>query len=196
MTFQAGHIPTTRGQNTTTRPFTKIEDIQAIKLAIQDSLRDLAMFTFAVNTGLRGSDIVALRRWQLEATEDGCLNVVIKERKTQKNRTIKLNKPTTDVLLAWLNSSSGEFVFEGQRGQMTVAYYGRLCKAWAEKAGLCADHIATHSLRKTFVRVNHDHFGTSLTTLQWMLNHSSSSQTLVYMGLTPDDAAKAYGNAV
>ena len=196
MTFQCGHVPTSRGKNTTTRPFTNVEDIQAIKSAIQDNPRDLALFTFAINTGLRGSDIVALCRWQLETEEDGCLTVVLKERKTRKNRTIKLNKPTSDVVSAWLNISSGEYVFEGQRGMMTVAYYGRLCKTWAEKAGLSSAHVASHSLRKTFVRVNHDHFGVNITTLQWMLNHNSSNQTLTYMGLTPEDAAKAYSNAI
>ena len=49
---------------------------------------------------------------------------------------------------------------------------------------------------KTFVRLQHDVFGTSLTTLMHVLNHLSERQTLSYMGLLAEDVAEAYAHAI
>jgi hypothetical protein len=69
-------------------------------------------------------------------------------------------------------------------------------ESWFEKAGIVATNVASHSMRKTFVRLNHTIFGVSLGTLMVALNHSTERQTLAYCGLTAEDVEKAYANVI
>jgi hypothetical protein len=66
---------------------------------------------------------------------------------------------------------------------------------WAIEVGI-EDRIASHTLRKTWVRLQRDVFGTELQTLCYALGHSSERQTLAYCGITPDDVATAYRNVI
>jgi hypothetical protein len=56
--------------------------------------------------------------------------------------------------------------------------------------------FAPHTARNSFVRIQHDEFKTSITTPMVILNHSTPTQTLTYMGRMADDVTKAYGNAI
>lgn len=70
-----------------------------------------------------------------------------------------------------------------------------MIKTWCKDAGL-EGQFASHPARKSFVRIQHDEFKTSLTTLMVILNHSPPAQTLTYMGRMADDVTAAYGNAI
>jgi integrase len=193
--FQLGHIPAHAGKVTTTTPLKDIEHVAAIKALLQDRPRDLALFVMGCNTAFRAGDLLALERSDLRLLPDGRYEVTVIEGKTRKLRQVTLNKPTSEVLHGHLSTSTGTYVFEGQRGRLSVSYLTRLLKEWAEAAGV-EGRIASHTLRKTFVRLQHDIFGTSLTTLMHVLNHSSERQTLAYMGLLAEDVNEAYSNAI
>jgi len=87
-------------------------------------------------------------------------------------------------------------MFVGQRGKMTHGYLGKLVRQWFEDAGIAAKNVASHSMRKTFVRLQHEVFGVSLGTLMTALNHSTEKQTLAYVGLVAEDVEKAYANEI
>ena len=57
-------------------------------------------------------------------------------------------------------------------------------------------HIATHTMRKSFVRLNYEHFGMPLAVLMRALNHSSEKQTLDYVGMLPKDIERLYENSI
>ena len=78
---------------------------------------------------------------------------------------------------------------------MSVSYLRRLLKEWCDEAGV-EGHIATHTMRKSFVRLNYEHFGTPLAVLMRALNHSSEKQTLDYVGLLPKDIERLYDNSI
>jgi integrase len=138
-----------------------------------------------------------LKRDQLELREDGRYEIVTVEQKTQKLRRILLNQPTSAVLHRHIRSSSGVYVFEGRtgKGKLTVSYLRRLLKEWCAEAGVDG-HIATHTMRKSFVRLNYEHFGTPLAVLMRALNHSSEKQTLDYVGMLPKDIERLYDNSI
>jgi integrase len=79
---------------------------------------------------------------------------------------------------------------------MTHGYLGKLVRSWFEEAEIDAKNVASHSMRKTFVRLNHAVFGVSLGTLMTALNHSTERQTLAYCGLVSEDVEKAYANEI
>jgi len=153
----------------------------------------LALFTVGINTALRASDILSLKKSDLRGNE-----LYIRERKTRKLRRIVINEPTLKTIHAYLatRGDSMEWLFVGQRGKMTHGYFGKMVRGWFDAAGIDARNVACHSLRKTFVRLNHTEFNVKLTTLMYALNHGSERQTLQYCGLLADDVNKVYQNAL
>jgi integrase len=145
------------------------------------------------NSALRASDILKLKRTDLRGNE-----LFVREKKTGKLRRIRLNEPTVAAINAYLASRTNdyEWMFVGQRGKMTHGYLGKLVRKWFMDAGIDATNVASHSMRKTFVRLNHVEFGVSLGTLMVALNHSTERQTLAYCGLTAEDVEKAYANEI
>lgn len=195
MAYTVGHVPRHKGQITTTQPIKDLDVIAQIKHTLRNSPRDLALFTLGINSAFRASDILDLQRDDLSDLPDGSMEVFIRERKTGKLRRVVINKPTAQILRRHLECSNGTYLFEGQRGQMSVGYFGRLVKKWCAAVGL-EGQFATHTLRKSFARLNYEQFGVHLATLMFALNHDSERTTLRYLGLVDEDVAAVYQNAI
>lgn len=196
MPFQLGHTPAHKGKRTVTTPIKEYSKVQDVKACLKRDPRALALFTLGCNSAFRAGDMLSLRRDQLTLLEDGRYEIVTVEQKTQKLRRIVLNGPTSRVLREHIESSSGTYVFESSRGgRMSVSYLRRLLKQWCAEAGV-EGHIATHTMRKSFVRLNYEHFGTPLAVLMRALNHSSEKQTLDYVGLQAKDIERLYENSI
>lgn len=195
MPYQRGHVPAHKGKRTVTAPIKEFSKVQDVKALLKRRKRDLALFTLGCNSAFRAGDILALKRDQVTSQPDGRFEIVTIEQKTQKVRRVLLNLPTSQVLREHLESSTGEHVFVGQRGPMSVSYLGRLIKGWCREVGI-EGHVATHTMRKTFVRLNYEHFGTPLAVLMRALNHASERQTLDYVGMLPRDIERLYDNAI
>jgi integrase len=195
MPYSPGHLPAHKGTRTATAPIRDYSKVQEVKGLLRGSRRNLALFTLGCNTAFRASDLLSLRRTDLTLLADGRYEVLKVEQKTGKVRRITLNTPTSQVLREHLETSSGDLVFQGQRGRMSVSYLGRLMKSWCREAGIDG-RVATHTMRKTFVRLQYEHFGTPLAVLMRALNHSSEQQTLTYVGMLPKDIERLYDNAI
>lgn len=192
--FEQGHTPKHKGKTTTTDAIRDPEKVAAIKELLKDDVRDSALWAVALNTALRAGDLVNLM-WTDTHDDGNVITLTLLEGKTKKRRVIPLNAPTSSLLRAWRAECNDCYIYSGQRGQMTTAYWSRLIKGWCEAVGL-EGRFASHTARKTFVRLQHDVHGTSLTTLMHMLNHATPSQTLTYMGKMTDDVAEAYNNEI
>ena len=182
-----------RGRVLTTEPLKSMDDVAKVRAVLKDDPRGFALFCIGVNSALRASDILNLKRKDLKGNE-----VFVREMKTGKLRRIPLNELTVNAINAYLatRADTYEWLFVGQRGQMTHGYLGKLVREWFSAAGIDATNVACHSLRKTFVRLNHEVFGVTLGTLMVALNHSTERQTLAYCGLTAEDVEKAYSNQI
>ena len=197
MAFQLGHTPAHKGKRTVTTPIKEYSKVQEVKAKLRHDKRALALFTLGCNTALRAGDMLRLKRDQLTLQEDGRYEIVTVEQKTQKLRRIVLNAPTSKILRNYIESSTGEFVFVSKKtgGKMSVSYLRRLLKEWCAEAGVDG-HIATHTMRKSFVRLNYEHFGAPLAVLMRALGHSSEKQTLDYVGMLPKDIERLYENSI
>lgn len=182
-----------KGRLLTTEPLKSLDDVEKVRAVLVDDLRGMALFRIGTNSALRASDILKLKRKDLKGNE-----LHIREKKTGKLRRIILNEPTLTAINAYLESRTDtwEWMFVGQRGKMTHGYLGKLVRSWIESAGIALTNVASHTMRKTFVRVQHEVFGVSLGTLMTALNHSTEKQTLAYCGLVAEDVAKAYANEI
>lgn len=192
--FEVGHTPSHKGKTTTTDAIRDPGQVAVIKKLLKDNVRDLALWTLALNTALRAGDLVGLT-WDDTQDDGTTITITLLEGKTKKRRVIPLNPATSAILRAWRIQCDQPYIYSGQRGAMTTATWSRMIKSWCKEAGIDG-RFASHTARKTFVRLQHDVHGTSLTTLMHMLNHATPQQTLVYMGRMTDDVEEAYNNAI
>ena len=90
------------------------------------------------------------------------------------------------------NMKQGEYLFESQIGDnrpITPTQAYRILNKTATKIGIEA--VGTHTMRKTFGYWHYQQYH-DVAMLQAILNHSSPSITLRYIGISQDEIDKSY----
>ncbi|CRV31572.1 site-specific integrase [Staphylococcus saprophyticus] len=163
-------------------PIRSIEQIQEMKKALNyyGSKRDEFLLVLGVNTGIRISDILKLKKKDIKDYK-----LRFRESKTRKLNTLPLFHIQKDIdnYIEFLEDD--DYLFKSKRSnkpiQRVQAY--RILNKSAEAIGL--KNIGTHSLRKTFgyhyYQRTHD-----ISLLMELFNHSSQSVTLRYIGIHQD----------
>lgn len=190
--FAEGHTPAHKGRTTTTDPITDIAVVAKIKRLLEENVRDLALWTVAVQSAYRVGDLCRLR-W-IDTTDDGTtITLRVLEGKSKRPRIVPLPPQASHALRMWRYECDSEFIFSGKRGQLTTATFGRMVKEWCRRAGVQGQYAA-HTTRKTWVRLQVDHFGTSLPVVSTAIGHHDVTQTLRYCGKLQDGVRQAYAN--
>lgn len=193
-------------------PIKNIDDIYAISdwFISRGRYRDNMLFIVGINFGLRVSDLLTLRfshliddQFRFKTTFPILEKKTKNTRKVQRNRYITINDAVVDAVVLYLENtpdvSLSDYMFKSQRcGNQNKPIHRnsaeRILKEVGEALGL-QEHIATHTLRKTFAYhqmlvSNND--PRKLLLLQKMFGHSTSAQTLDYIGITGEEIEKAY----
>jgi len=184
-----------KGSSIRVEPIKDLKDIKAIKKLLADKPRDLCLFTLGINTNLRASDILNIKVGQVKDLKAGD-ELTLNETKTGKPRRITLNKAVVASIQALLRNKAYEpndYLFQGQRGVLTIPSAIRLVKQWCKDLNLKGNY-GSHTLRKTFgyhQRVSH---GVGLPELMTVFNHSTQRQTLSYLCVQPDEVRNIYLN--
>lgn len=193
MSYNLGHKPAHKGKSTVADPIRSTADIERIKRNLENSSRDLLLFTLGINTAFRISDLLSINVGQIKYAEVGDL-LTVKEQKTGKIRRVILNKAVVNAARAHLQGRQAldsEPLFSGQRGRLTSSYVTRLVKTWTSSIGLVGN-FSCHTLRKTFGTIHRTAHDTPLEVLVSLYGHSSAKQTLTYLGITPEEIRSAY----
>src|SRR5437588_7640536 len=123
------------------------------KLQIDQRMRDLAMFNLAIDSKLRGCDVVALKVEDVAPSGYAVDRATVRQKKTGQPVTFELTEQTRQAVDDYLRVSGkkpGEFMFTGRRGpgrSMTTRQYARLVSGIAN-IGLDPRLFGTHSLRR------------------------------------------------
>ncbi len=153
--------------------------------------RNYLLFMMGIYTGLRVSDILSLKVKDVKDKDF----LTIREKKTRKNKIIKLNPILKRALKKHLATRDDkEFLIKSRQGynkpiNRTRAY--QILKDIGDSFGI--ENLGTHSMRKTF-GYHYYKKTKDVVTLQKIFNHSSPSVTLHYIGIIQDDLNKAYSN--
>ena len=189
-----------RGSIIRVNPIRKKEHIDAIKDLLKNQHRNLALFTFGINTALRASDILQIKVGQVEGLEVG-ESFVIREKKTKKVRRVVLNEATHRAINEYLKvraeTSPNAPLFLSRIGKekaITVSYLNNLVKRWGKVVGV-KENLGSHSLRKSF-GYHQRLAGTSLPILLVAFNHSNQRQTLSYLGIEEEELTEAFLNVI
>ena len=173
----------------------KIEDMK--KYLKKKNPRDYALFCLGINSGLRVSDLLALRFEDIANVQDGKRvtkkRIEIREKKTGKIKDFPLSPKTYQLLNDYVSCMRPhDWLFPSRLGNRPIdrIQAWRIISAAAQAVGI-PGRIGTHTLRKTFgywaFKRGHD-----ITVVQKLLNHSSPGITLAYIGITKEDLDHVY----
>jgi integrase len=155
-------------------------------------LLDLALFNLAIDSKLRGCDLVAIRVDDVAPHGYASERASVRQRKTGRQVRFELTEQTRLAIDEYLTTSSkepGEYLFSGCRaGQgMTTRQYARLLADWLIGIGLAPHVYGTHSLRRTKATLIYRRTG-NLRAVQLLLGHTKIESTVRYLGIDIDDA--------
>ena len=192
---QAHHQPWNKGQLIGQKPPLKLKDIWTIRIHLQnaDAVRDLALFNLAIDSKLRGCDLVSLRVRDIAHGHQVLTRALVIQRKTQRPVQFELTETTRTAVAKWLELShlKGEsFLFASRVStseHLSTRQYARIVHGWAEKAGLDPSVYGTHSMRRTKATLIYKRTK-NLRAVQLLLGHSKLESTVRYLGIEVDDA--------
>jgi len=188
-------VPWNKGTLTGAKPPLQPKHVWAIrtKLQIQGRVRNLAMFNLAIDSKLRGCDVVAIRVEEVAASGYTVDRATVRQKKTGRPVRFELSEQTRQAIDDYLKASNkrpGEFLFTGRRGletNLTTRQYARLVSEWVGSAGLDPRLFGTHSLRRTKATLIYRRTG-NLRAVQLLLGHTKIESTVRYLGIEVDDA--------
>lgn len=188
-------IPWNRGRIMGQKLPLQLRDIFGIRirLQLQHRIRDLALFNLAIDSKLRGCDLVALRVCDL-AREGGLgARAQIIQRKTGRAVQFELTEQTRRAIMHWINRrglTREDYLFPSRQRPLThlsTRQYARIVKRWVASAELPPSDYGTHSMRRTkptlIYRRTHN-----LRAIQLLLGHTKLESTVRYLGIEVEDA--------
>ena len=186
--------PWNKGKLIGAKPPLRQKHVWAIRTMLQAerSKRDLAMFNLAIDSKLRGCDVVAVTVDDVAPNGYAIARATVRQGKTGRPVRFELTEHTRQAIETYLKSSRkkpGEFLFASRRSgrSMTPRQYGRLVLDWLIGIGLDPHLYGTHSLRRTKATLIYRRTG-NLRAVQLLLGHTKIESTVRYLGIDVDDA--------
>ena len=162
------------------------------RLLLEGRIRDLALFNLAIDSKLRGCDVVAVRVEDVAPNGYTMDRATVRQKKTGRPVKFELTDQTRQAIDDYLKDAAkkpGEFLFAGRRGSdhcMTTRQYARLLSEWIASIGLDPKLFGTHSLRRTKATLIYRRTG-KLRAVQLLLGHTKIESTVRYLGIEVDD---------
>ena len=164
-----------------------------LRLLLEGRIRDLALFNLAIDSKLRGCDVVAVRVEDVAPNGYTMERATVRQKKTGRPVKFELTDQTRQAIDDYLKAAGkkpGEFLFTGRGGFgqcMTTRQYARLLSGWIASVGLDHKLFGTHSLRRTKATLIYRRTG-NLRAVQLLLGHTKIESTVRYLGIEVDDA--------
>lgn len=155
--------------------------------------RDLAQFNLAIDSKLRGCDVVTLKVEDIAPHGYAIERATVRQRKTGRPVKFEITEHTrqsVDDYLRTQDKKPGDFLFTGRRGpdkSLTTRQYARLVSQWVASIGLDSSLFGTHSLRRTKATLIYRRTG-NLRAVQLLLGHTKIESAVRYLGVDVDDA--------
>ena len=194
-----------KNSNTGQRKVFSEEEIKLIKqyLYCRDSsksIRDLALFSFALDTMLRSVDLLRLKVSDVVDTDGKLKEVIeIKQKKTKKITLVEISKLTMKSLARWIEEDEKgleDFLWTGfthnkkRSLPITRMAYGNIIKGWVNDIlGIDSSDFNTHSLRRTKASMIYEKTN-NIEVVRQLLGHSSVAATSAYLNISKKDALK------
>ena len=138
--------PWNKGKLVGPKPPLQPKHVWAIRtrLQMQRKVRDLALFNLAIDSKLRGCDVVSLKVEDVAPHGYTMERATVRQKKTGRPVRFELTEQTrqaVDEYLRLAKRQPGSFLFGGRRGKersLTTRQYARLVSTWVAMVGLDA----------------------------------------------------------
>lgn len=187
--------PWNKGKLTAAKPPLRPKHEWSIRtnLQIEGRTRDLAMFNLAIDSKLRGCDVVSLKVEDVAPHGHTIDRATVRQKKTGLPVKFEMTEQTREAVDEYIRTASkksGEFLFIGRHGRdraMSTRQYARLVSQWTACIGLDSSFFGTHSLRRTKATLIDRRTG-NLRAVQLLLGPKKIESTVRYFGIEVDDA--------
>ena len=191
--------PWNKGRLIGAKPPLQQKHVWAIRGMLQNerNKRDLAMFNLAIDSKLRGCDVVTIKVDDIAPNGCAINRATVRQRKTGRPVRFELTEHTRQAVDDYLKLSRkklGELLFTGPKSgvQHDAASVWALVPDWFTGVGLDAHLYGTHSLRRT--KATHIYRRTgNLRAVRLLLGHTKIESTVRYLGIDVDDALPVGG---
>jgi integrase len=173
----------------------RLKEIWAIRIRLQLArrARELALFNLAIDSKLRGCDLVALRVCDVAQGNRVVQRALVLQRKTGRPVQFELTEQTRDAAQTWIAKAQllpEQHLFPSRMKasrHLSPRQYGRLVKGWVASIGLDPAAYGTHSMRRTKATLIYRR-NKNLRAVQLLLGHTKLESTVRYLGIEVDDA--------
>lgn len=173
----------------------RISEIWAIRvrLEIYGRQRDLALFNLAIDSKLRGCDLVQLRVLDVAHGNHVANRATVMQQKTKQPVQFELTAGTRKSLLEWINVAGlrhDDYLFSSRISgspHISSRQYARIAHQWFDEIGLDPTAYSTHTLRRTKPTLIYRRTK-NLRAVQLLLGHTRLESTVRYLGIEVDDA--------
>lgn len=187
--------PWNKGKLVGQKPPLKPKDIWAIRIHLQNehNVRDLAMFNLAIDSKLRGCDLVNLHVRDIMHGNQIMPRAMVVQRKTQRPVQFELTEPTRSTVLAWIENEKlkpEQYLFSSRIASsphISTRQYARIVHHWVASIGLDSTLYGTHTMRRTKATLIYKRTK-NLRAVQLLLGHTKLESTVRYLGIEVDDA--------
>lgn len=179
-----------------------VEEVNALFNAVDTSKkegsRDLAMLVTMYSSGLRVSELLALK---IEDISFSKRIILVRSGKGNKQRSVPINMDALDIVSSYINKdrkqfpnhNKSPFVFLNKFGNpMSRNYFFVLVKEYASKANI-DKNIHPHTLRHSFATSLLEN-GVNIVALKAMLGHSHLETTQIYTKVSTKKAFSDYSS--
>ena len=177
------------------KPPLKLKEVWAIRMRLQLAKRhrDLALFNLAIDSKLRGCDLVSLSVNDIATVTGVKSRAGVRQRKTGRPVQFEITEQTREALTRWIERATlgpNNYLFPSKikaTRHITTRQYSRLTTRWIDLIGLNPDGYGTHSLRRTKASLIYRRTG-NIRAVQLLLGHTKLESTVRYLGIEIDDA--------
>lgn len=173
----------------------KLKEIWAIRIRLQlaEKVRDLALFNLAIDSKLRGCDLVSLRVCDISQGKSIYPRAIVMQRKTHRPVQFEITELTRQSVTAWIDLArlaSDAYLFPSRvtkSPHLSTRQYARIVAGWVVSIGLDPATYGTHTMRRTKATLIYRRTK-NLRAVQLLLGHSKLESTVRYLGIEVDDA--------
>ena len=187
--------PWNKGRLIGQKPPLKLKEVWAIRIRLQiaGNQRDLALFNLAIDSKLRGCDLVRLRLNDVEQAGRVVPRATILQRKTGRPVQFEISPQSREAIQAWREARGlrpGDYLFPSRLScspHLSTRQYARLVENWVSSIGLDPMVYGTHSMRRTEATLLYRQTK-NLRAVQLLLGHTKLESTVRYLGIELEDA--------
>lgn len=189
------HAPWNKGKLIGQKLPLKLKEIWAIRIRLQmaNNTRELALFNLAIDSKLRGCDLVKLKVGDVAQVGRVSSRAIIMLQKTHRPVQFEITEQTRDALANWISQAqlkSDDYLFPSRihhSPYLSTRQYARIVEHWVTSIGLDPAAYGTHTMRRTKATLIYRRTK-NLRAVQLLLGHTKLESTVRYLGIEVDDA--------